>query len=1101
MASAAEPVRSYDLVVVGGTPGGIACAVRAAREGLSVLLVNRHDHLGGILSSGLGVWDTQWEGKRSPIYDETRAAFFEHYRSTYGENSPQYRDALPGKTGHTNGRYEPHVAERFVTGLVAREKNITVLKSFIPVAVEQAGGLLKSVTLRAARGAEERLVQARTFADCTYEGDLAALAKVPCRVAREARAEFNEPHAGLIFMRPVMQAPDSETARLAALRDALKLRKFPGFQQLMPESTGAADPAVQACNYRTMLTTDPANRVPITKPANYDPYFLKSLEIFSGVESIPGGKFGWNRPQIVGRQTAYVEAGWDERQRIMDEHWEATMGLLYFLQNDPTVPEGVRRAWLEYGLAKDEFADNGHRPYEMYVREARRIEGRAIYTEHDATLPPGLGRAPAHADSVAMTEWYMDSHSCTPARIAGALEEGKAMLHQETFPGQIPYGCLLPREVNNLLVPVCLSATHVAWGTVRLEPVFMQLGESAGHAAALAAKGRTTVAALDPDLLVRKLAASHSTVSFFNDVDITSDAPEVAAAQYFGTKGFFASYDARLGEPLTESVKAAWQEAFANLKKGDLEPLPPAKAVDAAEAQTSPATGETRGAFLSALYARLPSLSQTPERQRPAAPTLPKGETQLFVDSVKIREKRGVTRVIHQAKKLENPVIKAEMPWEWKERDGVPDKRVNVYGTVLKDEKTGGFRIWYSDAGDVLYATSNDGVKWERPILNISGETNQTNLKLHSSSIILDPFETDPQKKYKAVGNASKGVDEAKLQRLKDKFELVDWYRDKDHRLYYSAYSADGLRWTVNPEPILLGCDTITLSQDPVTGEYLAFHKRQGDPRVVGIRQVFLSVSKDMEHWSEPQPVIVADEVDNKAAKKLKGGIYSEFYNLSAFPYAGQWLGFATHFRRVDPPSALFGNDEVNGVKRSHTGIIDVQLVHSRDGRHWHRCSDRSPVIALGPHAYDAGSIFGLCNSPVIVGDEMRIYYTAVTTPHGGLAPDRQQSVAMASWPLDRLASLRAGEKQGSVETHEFVPEGRRLFVNADIGKGRLMVEVLDASGKTLAGYESEAGAIQGENSVKLPIRWKDAAELPAGVPMRLRFHLENGDLFSYRID
>ncbi len=594
-----------DLCIYGGTPGGVACAVRAAREGLSVLLVNRHEHLGGILSSGLGVWDTQWEGKRSPIYDETRAAFFEHYRTTYGEDSQQYRDALPGKTGHTNGRYEPHVAEKFLTGLVAREKNIVVLKGFIPVAVERAGALLKSITLREMSGTEERIVHAQTFADCTYEGDLAALAKVPCRVAREGRTEFNEPHAGLIFMRPVMQAPDAETARLAALRDALKLRKFSGFQQLMPESTGAADAAVQACNYRTMLTTDPANRVPIAKPANYDPYFLKSLEIFSGVESIPGGKFGWNRPQIVGRQTAYVEAGWDERQRVMDEHWEATMGLLYFLQNDPTVPEVVRRAWLEYGLAKDEYADNGHRPYEMYVREARRIKGRAIYTQHDASLPSGLERAPAHADSVAMTEWYMDSHSCTPARIAGALEEGKAMLHQETFPGQIPYRCLLPQEIDNLLVPVCLSATHVAWGTVRLEPVFMQLGESAGHAAALATKGKTTVAALNPDLLIRKLAASHTTISFFNDVDISSDAPEVTAAQYFGTKGFFSNYDARLDAPLTESVKTAWHEAFTKLQEGDLDPLPLAKVIHAAEAQKAAATQETRGAFLNTLFAKL----------------------------------------------------------------------------------------------------------------------------------------------------------------------------------------------------------------------------------------------------------------------------------------------------------------------------------------------------------------------------------------------------------------------------------------------------------------------------------------------------------------
>lgn len=607
LASAAAPAGSYDLVVIGGTPGGIACAVRGAREGLSVLLVNRHDHLGGIMSSGLGVWDTQWEGRRSPIYDETRAAFLEHYRTTYGEDSPQYRDALPGKTGHTNGRYEPRVAEQFFTGLVAREKNITVLKGFIPVAVEREGRLVKTVTLRVMGAKEEKTVSAQTFADCTYEGDLAALAKVPYRIAREARSEFNEPHAGLIFMKPVMEAPDAETARLAKLRDALNLRKFSGFQQiLLPQSTGAADEAVQACNYRTMLTTDPANRVPIEKPANYDPYFLKSLEIFSGVESIPNGKFGWNRPQIVGRQTAYVDATWEERQQIMDEHWEATLGLLYFLQTDRTVPEIVRKAWLEYGLAKDEFADNGHRPYEMYVREARRIQGRAIYTQHDATLPPGLERAPPHADSVAMTEWYMDSHSCTPARIAGMLEEGKVMLHQETFPGQIPYRCLLPQELDNLLVPVCISATHVAWGTVRLEPVFMQLGESAGHAAALAAQEKTTPGALDPDLLIRKLATSHTTLSFFNDVDISSDAPQVAAAQYFGTKGFFASYDAKLDEPLTEAVKAAWEKGFAALRQGTLDPMRLAKTVHDAEAQPSPATDQKRGDLLLAEFNQSP---------------------------------------------------------------------------------------------------------------------------------------------------------------------------------------------------------------------------------------------------------------------------------------------------------------------------------------------------------------------------------------------------------------------------------------------------------------------------------------------------------------
>ena len=616
---AEEESKSYDLVVVGGTPGGIACAVRAAREGVSVLLVNRHDHLGGIVTSGLGVWDTLWEGKRSPVYDEVRAAFFDYYRTTYGTDSPQYRDALPGRSGHSNGRYEPHVAEKIITALVAREKNITVLKGYIPVAVEREGPLLKSLSLQAVTAGDHLTVRAKAYADCTYEGDLAALSKVPYRIGREARAEFGEPHAGIVFMHPASEPPTAATAQVVALHDALKLRRFSGWQVLMPESTGTADGAVQACNYRTILTTDPGNRAPIPKPPNYAPYFLKSLEIFSGVESIPNVKFGWNRPQLVGSQTAYVEGDWTVRQRIMDETWETTLGLLYFLQNDPSVPEAVRRAWLSYGLAKDDFADNGHRPYEMYIREARRIVGRAVFTEHDATLASGLPRAPVHADSVAMTEWYLDTHSCTTSRVQGGLDEGKMMLESETFPGEIPYRCLLPQGVDNLLVPVCLSATHVGWGTVRLEPVFMQTGEAAGLATALAVKNQTTVAQLDSDQLVRALCERRSMVAFFNDVDVSANEPWIAAVQYFGTKGFFPDYNARMAEPLNSATGKAWADGFAKWLKGKLDPDALAHAVFEAEHGGGEEMTEAQFAALLPASPKMPPLQSRKAITRGAA--------------------------------------------------------------------------------------------------------------------------------------------------------------------------------------------------------------------------------------------------------------------------------------------------------------------------------------------------------------------------------------------------------------------------------------------------------------------------------------------------
>lgn len=597
-----------DLCVYEATPGGIAMAVRAAREGLSVVLVNHGNHLGGILSNGLGVWDTLWEGKRAPVYDEARQAILDHYRTTYGSDSQPYRDALPGKSGHTNGKFEAKVAERILTELVAGEKGIRVVKPRVPGSVKREGALIQSVDFVSLSGEAEVVeVRAKVFADCSYEGDLAALAKVPYRLGREARSEFQEPHAGVIFMAPEKVAPTAELARVAELHHRLKLRKFSGFQRLLlPESSGEADGEVQAFNYRTILSSDPANRLPVEKPAHYDPEKLRRLEHGSIVSPIPNAKRGWNRPQLVGLQTDYVEADWTGRRKIMDEFWEATMALLYFLQNDPSVEPERQKSWREFGLAKDEFTDNGNRPHEIYVREARRITGRYTFTQHDAMLAEGLERSPVHADSIGVTEWYLDTHACTPRRITGSLEEGKMMLDVETFLGQVPYRAILPRGVDNLLVPVCLSSTHVAWGTIRLEPTWMNLCESAGHAAALAIQNETTPAALDPDLLLRKIAGSHVMLSFFNDLDVSSDDVRVAAAQYFGTKGFFADYNARLDEPLTEAVRSAWTQGFSALREGTLKPMDLVRAVRAAEAAGSKLLEIKRGEALLEMWKSLP---------------------------------------------------------------------------------------------------------------------------------------------------------------------------------------------------------------------------------------------------------------------------------------------------------------------------------------------------------------------------------------------------------------------------------------------------------------------------------------------------------------
>lgn len=472
----------------------------------------------------------------------------------------------------------------------------------------------------------------------------------------------------------------------------------------------------------------------------------------------------------------------------------------------------------------------------------------------------------------------------------------------------------------------------------------------------------------------------------------------------------------------------------------------------------------------------LPTFGKTP----PAPPTPPSelsavtGEKHIFADDRMINLMKGLHRKAHAAKKLEKPVLEADMPWEQGEIvDGKRDRRVYIYGTVLKDQEKGIFKMWYNRIRNNYYATSTDGVNWERPLVNSTEGNNLINLhKFHSPSIIYDQWEKDPAKRYKAVGSGVKVG-------------------------YMAAYSADGIDWKLYPKnPILESSDTITLSQDPVTHEYLAFHKNYKNPDIKG-RQIFLSVSNDMQNWSPPQPVMVTDETDHQEARMLPGGTHSEFYNMSAFPYAGQWLGLVTHFRRTGKPKVL----KASGWSQSKDdGPIDIQLVHSRDGREWHRCSDRSPVIPLGPHPYDSGSILGLCNAPVIHDDQIWIYYTAMTTTHGGPLPEKVLSIARASWRIDGMVSLRAGEEEGFVETAILKPVGRQLVVNVDARNGQLTAELIDEHGKSIEGYGKQDCIPMHSDSVRQSVRWRKKDVLPENKNLRIRFHLKNGDLFSYTI-
>jgi hypothetical protein len=455
---------------------------------------------------------------------------------------------------------------------------------------------------------------------------------------------------------------------------------------------------------------------------------------------------------------------------------------------------------------------------------------------------------------------------------------------------------------------------------------------------------------------------------------------------------------------------------------------------------------------------------------------------QLFVDDVLVARRTGLTRRAHACNKLDAPVLQAEKPWE--------EQRVYVYGTAHYDAQADRFLLWYMAHGSdpsrwderlrgsdlILFATSKDGVAWRRPNVGqftFDGNTaNNIVSTMHSPSVLVDVDEPNPTYRYKMLGHR----------------------RDKEKHGYWAAFSSDGLRWTPYPKnPILPGGDTITLSYNPKTREYLAYFKRPTEVRGYRRRVVYLATSKDMQNWSEAGVVMAPDEEDDRWVQSPEQR--TEFYNMSVFPRGDQFLGLVTVFKL----ERIMATTPAKEQSR-HDGPIEVQLAHSRDGRKWYRCDDRRPVIPRGPHAYDAGGILGLSNIPVIHNDQMWMYYTAMTTTHGGALPEKRLSVARAAWPLDRMVSLDAGAEEGLLETVPLKFAGRRLWVNADASAGQLVVEVLDRDGQVLPGYAAkDCTALRGD-AIRHSVSWAGGKELPSGRPLRLRFQPRNTSLFSFDI-
>lgn len=584
--------RQPDVVIYGATAPGITAAVRCAREGLQVALVSPTRGLGGSFPS-LGAVETHYRGVRAPLLQEFCDRVTSHYLKRYGPESEPYRQCIGGPMI----KFEPHVAEAILAAWLAAEPRIQVFHEYRPEHVERAGRDLRAVTFRRVVDDAPLRLQAAAYVDASDEGDLMALAGAKSRIGRESRREFNEPRAGRVFTQWLTGRYPRD-----AVEGRLNLVTYGATtSEPLPPSTGAGDDNIQSYSVRLCLTDDPENRLLLdSPPADYDRktyapillspndkaklplpfhhrFLIYSLQDMAALDhvfhghALPNRKRSWNATNLTGGGKKYPEANWTERERILRQHYDFALGLLYFLQHDAEMPADLQAEARRWGLARDEFASTVHRP-PVYIRETRRLVGRRIFTEHDALITPGLGRAPLHADSVGVTEFSLDSLACTTERVPGSLCDGQLFQMEVSRPGQIAFGVMLPQDIDNLLVATTASATHVGWGTVRQTPTLMHLAESAAWAIVSAAEAKVPPALLNIEMLQRRLVEHGIMITFFNDIDMSCREPWLPAVQFMGTRGFFPTYDAKPNELLTMPVARHWARCFGQMTVTQIDP-------------------------------------------------------------------------------------------------------------------------------------------------------------------------------------------------------------------------------------------------------------------------------------------------------------------------------------------------------------------------------------------------------------------------------------------------------------------------------------------------------------------------------------------------
>ncbi|HEX5151238.1 MAG TPA: FAD-dependent oxidoreductase [Parafilimonas sp.] len=492
--------QSYDVCIYGGTSAGVIAAYTAAKLNKKVMLIEPGKHLGGLSSGGLGYTDI---GNKYAISGLARD-FYRRMGKHYGKFETWI--------------FEPHVAEQLFNDYI-KEANVPVLYEYHIIAAAKQNGAIQNITIANAASqssSANKIITAKMFIDCSYEGDLMAKAGVSYIVGREDNSMYNETWNGVQLL-DKHQFPDGVDPYKTPGDSTSGLLWGISNNKLLPDGTG--NKMVQAYNYRICLTNDTANKIEITQPGNYDPshyeLLLRYIDKYKPkelndrvlkIDIMPNHKTDINNngpfsTDMIGMNYDYPDTDYATRQRILQQHTDYVKGLLYFIGHDPRMPQYLRDEMLQWGYPKDEYTDNNNFTPQAYIRESRRMTGDYVMTQANCE-----SRAIV-TDGVGMAAYTMDSHNCERLVVNGMVKNEGDVQKGGFGPYPVSYRALIPKanECTNLYVPVCLSASHIAYGSIRMEPVFMVLAQSSAAAACMAIDAHQTVQQVDVNQLQKLL--------------------------------------------------------------------------------------------------------------------------------------------------------------------------------------------------------------------------------------------------------------------------------------------------------------------------------------------------------------------------------------------------------------------------------------------------------------------------------------------------------------------------------------------------------------------------------------------------------------------